>query len=89
MTSWNTLLSPIMRIEPLRRQSLVTLFTTLALTTVGFLSTMYFAHAVGESVLGAYFLFLAYFNTLNLIFDGGLGGAAVKRISEGREYLYT
>ncbi|NLN44130.1 MAG: oligosaccharide flippase family protein, partial [Methanosarcina sp.] len=40
---------------------------------------------VGESVLGAYFLFLAYFNTLNLIFDGGLGGAIVKRISEGRE----
>lgn len=85
MTSWNTLFSRIMRIEPLRRQSLVTLFTTLALTAVGFLSTMYFAHAVGESVLGAYFLFLAYFNTLNLIFDGGLGGATVKRISEGRE----
>ncbi|AKB21090.1 flippase [Methanosarcina sp. WH1] len=75
----------IMQIEQLRRQSIVTLSTTILLTAIGFLSTMYFAHSVGESVLGSYFLFLAYFNTLTLILDGGLGGAAVKRISEGRE----
>jgi len=74
-----------MQIEQLRRQSLITLSATILLTLIGFLSTMYFAHAVGESVLGAYFLFLAYFNTLNLILDGGLGGAAVKKISEGKE----
>ncbi len=67
-----------MQIEQLRRQSLVTLSTTILLTLIGFVSTMYFAHAVGESVLGAYFLFLAYFSTLNLITDGGLAGAAVK-----------
>lgn len=85
MTSWNTFLSRIMQIEQLRRQSLTTLCTTILLTIIGFVSTMYFAHTVGESVLGAYFLFLAYFNTLDLIFDGGLGGAAVKRISEGRQ----
>ncbi len=74
-----------MQIEQLRRQSLVTLSTTILLTLIGFVSTMYFAHAVGESVLGAYFLFLAYFSTLNLITDGGLAGAVVKRISEGKE----
>jgi O-antigen/teichoic acid export membrane protein len=46
---------------------------------------MYFAHRVGESILGAYYLFLAYYSTLNIIQDGGLGGAVVKRISEGKE----
>ena len=85
MINRSTLVSRIMQIETLRRHSIVTLCATISLTAIGFLSTMYFAHAVGESVLGAYFLFLAYFNTLNLLFDGGLGGAAVKRISEGRE----
>ncbi|RPJ67773.1 MAG: flippase, partial [Alphaproteobacteria bacterium] len=85
MTNKNILVSRIMKIEQLRRQSLVTLSTTILLTIVGFLSTMYFAHVVGASVLGAYFLFLAYFNTLSLIQDGGLGGASVKRISEGKE----
>lgn len=85
MVNRSNLVSRIMQIETLRRHSIVTFGTTISLTAIGFLSTMYFAHAIGESVLGAYFLFLAYFNTLNLILDGGLGGAAVKRISEGKE----
>ena len=46
---------------------------------------MYFAHAVGPEVLGAYFLFLAYFSIIGLMTDGGFGGAAIKRISEGEE----
>jgi O-antigen/teichoic acid export membrane protein len=46
---------------------------------------MYFTHVIDKSVLGAYFLFLAYFNTISMIQDGGLGGAVVKRISEGKE----
>jgi O-antigen/teichoic acid export membrane protein len=46
---------------------------------------MYFAHTVGASVLGGYFLFIAYFNIIGLVTDGGFGGAAVKRISEGEE----
>ncbi|MDD3857405.1 MAG: flippase [Methanoculleus sp.] len=74
-----------MRIDPVQRQSLISLGSTLALTTVGFLSTMYFAHTVGPSILGAYFLFVAYFSIFNLIGDGGFGGAAVKRISEGED----
>lgn len=56
-----------------------------AFTLIGFLSTMYFAHAVGAGVLGAYFLFIAYFNIIGLVTDGGFGGAAIKRISEGEE----
>ena len=46
---------------------------------------MYFARAVGAGVLGAYFLFIAYLGIIGLMADGGIGGAAVKRISEGEE----
>jgi O-antigen/teichoic acid export membrane protein len=46
---------------------------------------MYFAHAVGADVLGAYFLFIAYLGIISLMTDGGFGGAAIKRISEGEE----
>jgi O-antigen/teichoic acid export membrane protein len=46
---------------------------------------MYFAHTVGADILGAYFLVMAYFGVINLISDGGIGGAAIKRISEGEE----
>ena len=46
---------------------------------------MYFARAVGKEVLGAYFLFVAYFSIIGLMTDGGFGAAAIKRISEGEE----
>ena len=74
-----------MSIEPIQRQSFITLVLTITLTGIGFLSTIYFAHTMGPAPLGAYFLFLAYFGIFNLIGDGGFGGAAVKRISEGKE----
>ncbi|MCX6681593.1 MAG: flippase [Methanoregula sp.] len=74
-----------MSIGPIQRQSFITLVSTIALTGIGFLSTIYFAHTLGPAPLGAYFLFLAYFGIFNLIGDGGFGGAAVKRISEGKE----
>jgi O-antigen/teichoic acid export membrane protein len=74
-----------MKISSIQRQSVITLFSTIALTGIGFLSTIYFAHTLGPAPLGAYFLFLAYFGILNLVGDGGFGGAAVKRISEGKE----
>ncbi|MBU4374685.1 MAG: hypothetical protein KJ714_09700 [Euryarchaeota archaeon] len=74
-----------MSIEPIRRQSIVSLVWQIAFTFIGFLSTMYFAHAVGAGVLGAYFLFLAYYSIIGLMTDGGFGGAAIKRISEGEE----
>ncbi len=74
-----------MKIGSIQRQSVISLSTTIALTVIGFLSTIYFAHTLGPEPLGAYFLFLAYFGILNLVGDGGFGGAAVKRISEGKE----
>ncbi|NOR47886.1 MAG: oligosaccharide flippase family protein [Methanosarcinaceae archaeon] len=85
MFKLKTFFSRIMSIEPIRRQSIVSLVWQIAFTFIGFLSTMYFAHAVGAGVLGAYFLFMAYFSIIGLMTDGGLGGAATKRISEGEE----
>ena len=78
-------LARIMRIDPVQRQSVISLTSTIGLTAVGFLSTMYFAHTVGLSILGAYYLFVAYFSIFNLLGDGGFGSAAVKRISEGED----
>ncbi len=85
MLKISLLFSRLMRIEPIRRQSMVILILQIAITFIGFLSTMYFAHTIGASVLGAYFLFLAYVGTLNILYDGGFGGAVVKRISEGKD----
>jgi len=74
-----------MNIGSIQRQSVIFVASTICLTVVGFVSTIYFAHVLGPAPLGAYFLFLAYFGIFNLIGDGGFGGAAVKRISEGKE----
>jgi len=74
-----------MNISSIQRQSVIFVVSTISLTLVGFVSTIYFAHSLGPAPLGAYFLFLAYFGIFNRVGDGGFGGAAVKRISEGRE----
>jgi O-antigen/teichoic acid export membrane protein len=85
MFKLNTFISRIMSIDAIKRQSIVSLIWQIALTFIGFLSTIYFAHAVGAGVLGAYFLFTAYLGIIGLASDGGFGGAAIKRISEGEE----
>ena len=90
MSYYNTIISRILSIKPVQRQSMISLFWQIAYTGIGFLSTMYFAHTVGASILGAYFLFMAYYGIVTLFVDGGFGNAAVKRISEGHdsnEYL--
>ena len=74
-----------MGIKPVQRQSLITFIAQILFTFIGFLSTIYFAHTVGKSILGAYFLFTAYYGIINMVTDGGFGGAAIKRISEGEE----
>lgn len=83
MFNINSIFSNILKIDPIQRQSIIALFWQVAFTALGFLSTMYFARKVGAATLGSYFLFLAYFTLINMVTDGGLGGAAVKRISEG------
>jgi O-antigen/teichoic acid export membrane protein len=81
----NSFFSRIMGIGVIQRQSIISLIWQIAYSFIGFLSTIYFAHAVGASVLGAYFLFMSYFGIINILTDGGLGGAGAKRISEGEE----
>jgi len=83
MFKLNTLFSRIMSLGAIQRQSIVSLIWQIAFTFIGFLSTIYFAHAVGAGVLGGYFLLLAYLSIIGLVTDGGFGGAAIKRISEG------
>ncbi len=85
MLSESLFIARLMNIGSIQRQSLIALVSTITLTGIGFISTIYFAHALGPAPLGAYFLFLAYFGILNLVGDGGFGTAAVKRISEGKE----
>lgn len=85
MFNLNTFFSRIMGIEVVRRQSIANFILQIVFTLIGFLSTMYFAHAIGPGVLGAYFLFLAYYGIVCLVTDWGFGGAAIKRISEGEE----
>ncbi|NJD77466.1 MAG: flippase [Candidatus Methanoperedens sp.] len=85
MSKLNTVFSRIMDVEPVRRQSLANFILQIAFTFVGFFSTVYFAHAVGANVLGQYFLALAYLGIIGMVTDGGFGGAAIKRISEGEE----
>ena len=80
-----SIFSKILKINPIQRQSIITLFWQISFTAIGFFSTMYFAHTVGASILGAYFLFTAYNGIFSMVTDGGFGGAAIKRISEGEE----
>ena len=78
-------ISRIMAIEQIRRQSLISLANVVGLSVIGYVATMYFAHILGPAILGSYYLFLSYYSVFALIGDGGFGGAAVKRISEGRD----
>jgi len=74
-----------MRIHEIYRQTLISLLSKILITSVGFFATVYFAHTVGPSILGLYFIFLAYYGIFDLISDGGFGSAAIKRISEGSD----
>jgi O-antigen/teichoic acid export membrane protein len=85
MYNITAIFSNILKIDPIQRQSIISLFWQIAFTAIGFLSTIYFAHTVGSAILGAYFLFLTYNGIFGLVTDGGFGGAAIKRISEGTE----
>ena len=85
MLNQKSIYTRIISIEPVQRQSIISFLTQIAFTFLGFLSTIYFARTVGAGVLGAYFLFVAYYSISAIISDGGFGGAAIKRISEGEE----
>lgn len=85
MFGLNRIYSRILDVGEVQRQSIISFIGQIAVTFFGFLSTMYFAHSVGASILGAYFLFIAYYSIINMVTDGGFAGAAIKRISEGEK----
>ena len=85
MAFFKRIISRIMGIGEVQRQSLLSFGGQITITAVGFLSTIYFARTLGSETLGAYFLFLAYFFMISMIIDGGFGGAGVKRISAREE----
>lgn len=85
MINLKSIYTRIISIEPIQRQSLISLIIQILFTFVGLFSTIYFAQTVGANVLGAYFLFMTYLGIISLVSDVGLGGAAIKRISEGEE----
>ena len=85
MININQILSRVMKIEAIRRQSLISFIFSFLITVIGLLATMYFAHILGPEILGIYFLFLSYFGLFQLVGDSGIGYATIKRISEGKE----
>jgi O-antigen/teichoic acid export membrane protein len=68
-----------------QRHGTMYLISSAGITLVGFLATMFYAHWVGASVLGQYFLFLSYFAIAGLFTDLGIGYAAMYRICEGKD----
>jgi O-antigen/teichoic acid export membrane protein len=77
--------SQIMGAGPVKRHSLISFISNVGVSGIGYLATIYIAHSIGAAPLGVFFLFLAYWNFLNLLADGGIGGAAIQRISEGHD----
>jgi len=81
-----SLLRRLLGIEAVHRHALLSLLTSTGITAVGYLSTVYIAHVAGAGLLGAYYLFLAYYSIAALVSDGGFGGAAVRKMSrDGQE----
>jgi O-antigen/teichoic acid export membrane protein len=65
--------------------SVVVFLSKLLGSALGFLATLYFARLLGAEVVGLYALVLTVVGWLLLIVEVGIGGATVKRISEGKE----
>ena len=67
------------------RHGILLLFSTIGVTGISFVSTIFFARTVGAEILGIYFLFLSYFGLITLFNEIGINYAGTVRISEGKE----
>jgi O-antigen/teichoic acid export membrane protein len=63
-----------------QRHGTMYLVSSLGITFIGFLATIFYAHWVGASVLGVYTIFLASYSILTLITDFGIVYAGTQRI---------
>src|SRR5208283_435912 len=68
-----------------QRHGTMYLVSSIGITLIGFLATMFYAHWVGAGVLGQYFLFLSCFAIASLFTDLGIGYATTYRICEGKD----
>lgn len=68
-----------------QRHGTMHLVSSTGITAIGFIATIFYAHWVGPTVLGAYFIFLSSFNILGLFTDLGIGTAVTQRICEGKD----
>ncbi len=72
-------------IDEIQRHGTMYLISSLGITIIGFFATIFYAHWVGPSILGAYFLFLSFFSILCFITDLGIGFAGTQRICAGTD----
>ncbi|MFH5798943.1 oligosaccharide flippase family protein [Haladaptatus sp. CMAA 1911] len=62
--------------------SVIHFLSQVAASVLGFLATLYFAHTLGKSVLGTYFLAIAVLSWLKIIGDFGIRESITKRLTE-------
>ncbi|MDI9634168.1 MAG: oligosaccharide flippase family protein [Methanolinea sp.] len=75
----------LLSVDPVRRQALLSFLSNAGVTVLGFLATIYIAHAAGAGVLGAFFLLLSYYSIAAIFCDGGFGAAMVRKVATGEE----
>lgn len=69
----------------IQRHGTMYVISSMGITIIGFLATIFYAHWVGAGILGAYFLFLSFFSIFSFITDLGIGYAGTQRICEGKD----
>lgn len=72
------------RIE-VQRHGTLYLVSSLMITLIGFLATIFYAHWIGANILGIYFVFVSAFNVLSVISDFGIGNAGLQRLCDGKD----
>lgn len=77
----DNVLSRVMSIGPIQRQSLISFVSLIGVTAIGYLATIYFAHFLGPAILGSFYLFTAYFGIFDVISDGGFGELQLKGLA--------
>jgi len=67
------------------RHGVMYFISSIGITLIGFLATIFYAHWVGAGTLGSYFVFLSVFTLLGVIIDLGISYGGTQRICEGKE----
>jgi O-antigen/teichoic acid export membrane protein len=68
-----------------QRHGIMYFVSSIGITLIGFLATIFYAHWVGAETLGSYFVFLSLFTLLCVIIDFGISYGGTQRICEGKD----